>query len=599
MANFVAVLDPDPARRAAFAAAAAERVAPLPGLRLGRADQGELAVVWAAGPRAPVSTTSGPAGLGLLFGDAIPGPGPERLDAAGLLDQWHGRGTAAPPAYDGYHAALAHTVTAGLRLGGDVMGMYPLYWWHDGTVTLVGSSAALFRLHPRFRYELDPRGLAGILCLNGLVANRTLYHGVHRLPPGRVLQVRPGEAPAEIHQYAIPDSREYHDTAFTVHLELLEETLSGVIARHLPAGSATGLMLSGGLDSRMLAGFLQRRGAPVTALTLGIPRDMEAQCAARVARAAGFRHLLQPDEVADPVGAARINARWEHLSPGFFGATGWSLPGRLHGLPDRFVAGYALDALMSPKRPGVRPEQDAAAVFDALFARGHRWGVPAEQINDLVGDPRAVDQVREELREELLARSPRLAQCRWRHILGNRSRLHLGSTAWRMSFGAWPVYPVLDRALHALVAGLPPATIGERRAETELVRTRFPHLARLPLDRNAENTTPIEPTTFYLIREGLTRRLAPALGPIRRLRRPMERRYYYRTADFNGPTWRMLRRAADTIRDAVAPYVDRAAFDRALPPASADVHVKDGISDAAGYKLLIGLAFWAADQAEG
>lgn len=593
MANFIGIIDPDPVRRAAFSSTAASAVAPFPGLIQGELRLGNLAVVWAAGRRAPVSRHEGADGSAILFGDAIPGPGPERRSAAGLLGDWLGPEAAGLPSYDGYHAGVAGSTEGEVRVGCDILGMFPLYWWQDGDVVLFGSSIGLFALHPRFPVRLDPRGLAGILALNGLVVNRPLYQGVRRLGAGRVLGVGADGQVKELPQYRLPDSTAYHDLAFSTIVDLFDQTLSEVIARLTPPGAPVGQLLSGGLDSRLLAGLLHRHGCDVTALTLGIPEDFEARCATRVAQTLAYRHLLRNDHSFDPVGAARRYARWEHLSGGFFSPMAWASPSHLEELPAHTVAGYALDFLMSPKNPGVKPGQDASALFDATLDRTRRWGLPGEVIGELLGDDRVLPSVLEELHQEFLARSSRPVRARAKHHLANRSRFHLGASAWRMSFATWPVFPVLDRALQSLVAAVPVACLAERRAERELIMTRFPQLARLPLDRNSHDVTPLEPPTLFLVRQALTRRAEPLLAPLRRLRPPRERRYYYRMADFNRPAWRAIRRTADQSRDAAGAWVDRNVLDRVLPPAEVDVQVQNPIIESNGYRLLTGLILWS------
>lgn len=597
MANFVGIIDPDPVRRAAFISSAASSVAPFPGLAQGELGLGNLAVAWAAGRRAPVSRHEGPDGRAILFGDAIPGPGPERLTAAGLWRDWLGPDITELPSYDGYHVGIACSLRGEVRVGCDILGMFPLYWWQDGDVILFGSSIALFALHPRFDTRVDPRGLAGILTLNGMVVNRPLYRGVRRLAAGRVLGVGPGGRVSELPQYQIPDSTAYHDLAFSTVVDLLDETLAGVIARLTPPGPPVGQLLSGGLDSRLLAGLLHRQGSDVVALTLGIPRDLEARCATSVARTLGFRHLLRNDLAADSVTAARRYARWEHLSAGFFSPMGWATPSLLEELPDRTVAGYAFDFLVSPKNPGLKPGQDADGLFDATLERTRRWGLPEAAIGELLGDDQVVPSVLAELRQEFLARSPRAVRARAKHHMANRARFHLGSSAWRMSFVTWPVFPVLDRALQSLVAGVPVSCLAERRAQQELIRTRFPGLARLPLDRNSYDTRPLDPPTLFMVREALARRTRRLLAPLHRLRAPRERRYYYRTADFNRPAWTAIRRAADEARAAAATHVDRTVLDRILPRADVKVEVGNPIIQSNGYRLLTGLILWSEDAA--
>jgi hypothetical protein len=182
------------------------------------------------------------------------------------------------------------------------------------------------------------------------------------------------------------------------------------------------------------------------------------------------------------------------------------------------------------------------------------------------------------------------------HVLAYRARFHLGGMAWHMSFGAWPVLPVLDRALHELVGAIPLASLTERRVATEVVRVHFPPLARIPLDRYAVKPFPIEPSTWDLVREGWSRRVARLLQPMPRIRRSAESRRYHRNSDLNGPTWRAIREAAETGRESAGRFLDRAVLDRVLPGPGELIRVADGVKDASGYKLLLAFLLWSGDR---
>ncbi|HEX5830884.1 MAG TPA: hypothetical protein VFY16_07895, partial [Gemmatimonadaceae bacterium] len=198
-----------------------------------------------------------------------------------------------------------------------------------------------------------------------------------------------------------------------------------------------------------------------------------------------------------------------------------------------------------------------------------------------------------ELREEFESLDAVDFRRYWWFSLTTRVRYHLGSAAWHVSFGDWPVSLALDRALLGVVTAMPIAALSERRMQTELMVRKFPRLAALPLDRNSEDDAPLIRTARAHLRAALRARLAPAgrwLGPRR------ERRYYYRTFDFDGDGWRRVREAAEPYRGRCDALVDRATLDALLPPPGQRLQVADGIIGSAGPKLLLGLVMWAATR---
>jgi asparagine synthase (glutamine-hydrolysing) len=132
-----------------------------------------------------------------------------------------------------------------------------------------------------------------------------------------------------------------------------------------------------------------------------------------------------------------------------------------------------------------------------------------------------------------------------------------------------------------------------RRLEHEILKRWYPELARLPLDRNSFDTTPLLPRTVDVVRGALSARvrtLAERLGLA-----GGERRYYYRTFDFNGPHWRAVRRAAEPYRENAYALFDRATFDELVPPPEARWDAGHGVFGSAGSKMLIAVAVWLGD----
>jgi len=601
LANFVVIVDADAERRALFIRTIQPRMVLVNGLQLGSCSQGDFSSLWAAAPGAPISQVADSEGAAVLWGEAIPGPGPERIDAAGLREQWQGVMENPPEAYDGFYAGVVQDRQRGLIVGADLLGLFPVYYCAVGGGVLIGSSPELFRHHPEFRMELNPAGLVGILLTNGLVGGQTLLKGVQRLLPGHLLVWRAGSSPREVRQYQIPVSTRYFDLPFGAHVEILDQAMKAAIQRHVSGGKRHGLLLSGGLDSRLLGGYLREKGTETVALTLGLPTDIEMQCAIPVARALGFRHRTA--EIASDLYAqnAPLYAEWEHLTGGFNGVIRWGFREHLRALESDVVSGVALDSAIAPHLLyGGGSAESRGVSFRKLFDYYNRWGIRGhllerllrrEIFRDLI--PQTIAQV-QAIYESYSDLDSKRAWCFQLH---HRARLHTGSMAWQFSLGAWPVLPVLDRQILASVGGMPIATIGERRAENELLRKKFPELAALPLDRNTYDTEPLKPRLRHLLASYLSHRLTVS----RRLMLPkhkqnVERRYYYRIYDFNSPGWVGVRNAAELYRARTFDFFERNVLQELLPGPNAALRFEDGIVDASGLKMLTGFFLWSKNH---
>lgn len=584
MANFIAVVDGDVERRQRFLKRVWAEISPVDSLRIDAVEAGEFASVWAAQDRAPISSTCSSGSAAVIWGDAIPGPGPERLHAAELLRAWDPAESAPPPPYNGFYAALRYDERQGLTLGADLLGFFPVYYAASAGTLVLGTSPELFRHHPCFPARLGAEGLAGILLTHGLLEGRTLVRGVYRLRPGHVLTWRPGADPVEVLQYSVPDSPRVNGGSFASDVDQLDSALAAAIRRHVSPDGTYGLLLSGGRDSRLLAGYLRDRSDRLHALTLGSATDYEMMCAKAVGRVLGCAHLMTDLDETQLPAAAELQAKWEHLGSGFSTIRMWGAIAPLRELPQHFVSGYNLES---------RGREAIPFAFDELVSSGKIHGIQAATLRRLLRPDvfyGVVDRVEQRLRALYEADS---AIGPWRFFLAHDWRFHAGGIPWRLSFGSWPILPILDREVIEVIATLPASTLANRRAQDEILRRRFPDLARLPLDRNSHDTLPLLPSAGRRIRH----RIGRALEPIRwHIPRRRERRYYHRMYDINSVGWRAVRRLAEPHRERLADIVSMAALAELVPPPDTHIAVENKIRDSYGTKQLLGLMLWSASH---
>lgn len=338
MGAFLAIHDPDDDRRRRFLERAAADVAPLADLPRESVSSGPVAALWATRLPAMVDSFADAEGIALLAGEALADPDGTRVTARSLRARWRGPERTTPEAFDGYHAGVVLGTDGSAALGADLLGLYPLYYAALGDVLLVGSSPEPFRHHPSFRAALDPVGLTGILLTNGLVGGRTLWQGVRRVGAGQILVRRPDGSVREVLQYSLPCSDLHFGRSFEEQVAVADEVIRDALRRLSPPGRPHGILLSGGLDSRLLAGYLSRQGTPLVALTQGREGDIELACARGVAESLGLEHrVVEVDDARLPEFAVR-HAKWDHLASGFQVITRWDVAGRVSSPRARWAA---------------------------------------------------------------------------------------------------------------------------------------------------------------------------------------------------------------------------------------------------------------------
>lgn len=584
MANFIIIIDPDRDRRAQFFKTIEPLLPPVEGLitHSCASGGGDFQAIWAAASTAPIDYATDREGASFILGEAILPDSSTRIDADSLRQVWQDFNSEKLPIFDGFYAAAAYNRDRGLTVGADLLGLFPIYFYADGDVILVGSSPELFRHHPHFRKKLNLAGLVGILLVNCLFEGQTLWQNVRRLKPGHLLVWRPNEPVREIAKYQISgssDTDRYSKLSFNEQVDLLDRAFEKALTRLAPNDARCCLMLSGGLDSRMLAGFMSRLNLDSVALTFGDRADLEMECAVSVARALGFKHYSHPEMPFDRYPFyARQTVKWEHLANGFNCIRHWGFYDPIASLAPRVTTGH-FDRSIGGKFIGVHHGGFSVELLEKLLRK------------ELFGD--VVREQAENLHKTYNSYSDVEFRRGWLFDIYHRNRLQIQSVWWRLSFGAWPIVPVLDRELLEIATRLPVATIAKRRAEEEIVRTRFAKLARLPLDRN-DSKASVEP-----LQPSKTRQLLAPLFELqrkwRRLQQELgyERVYYRRIYDVNHAGWQAVRQQAEPYRDLAKEFFQPEEFEWIVPPVEIRENGdRDPFKEGSQLKTLVGLLLW-------
>ena len=184
-----------------------------------------------------------------------------------------------------------------LVLARDAFGIKPLYYRVDGDGLAFASEV---RALPRGEIDFD--ALEGFLAFNSIPAPHTIFRDAKKLPPGHLLVWENGET--RISRFARPAPVAANDVRRDDDAELAEELrgrLRDSVRAHLIADVPVGVLLSGGIDSAMLAALsAQESSEPVHTFSIGFEeRSFDELGDARlVAERYGTRHeelVLRPD----------------------------------------------------------------------------------------------------------------------------------------------------------------------------------------------------------------------------------------------------------------------------------------------------------------
>ncbi len=158
----------------------------------------------------------------------------------------------------------------------DPFGVKPLYYASTADGFCFASEIRpLLRLVP---HSVDPANLATLLKLRFSPSPDTLFRGLRRLRPGHVLEVSLDADVPVVREYPYIGAVRAGTSALEIDsaLERYDELFSSAVQRQLMADVEIGVLLSGGVDSALVACVAQRHsGRPLKAFTVGF-KDADA-----------------------------------------------------------------------------------------------------------------------------------------------------------------------------------------------------------------------------------------------------------------------------------------------------------------------------------
>lgn len=194
--------------------------------------------------------------------------------------------------------AIWEPIDRRLTIANDRLGLYPLYYSEVGDGILFSSGVRALLADPELSRKVDLAAINQFLVFDHVLDERTLLKNVHLLPQASLLTFQ--DRKLDIKPYwtlQYPES--YKPQSESDYLEGLVHHLRKAVKRQHTGNESAGLLLSGGLDSRILLPLLHEASADkLHTFTFGIPNCDDARFAGEAAAKTGTRHHffeLKPD----------------------------------------------------------------------------------------------------------------------------------------------------------------------------------------------------------------------------------------------------------------------------------------------------------------
>lgn len=198
-----------------------------------------------------------------------------------------------------------------LYLARDRIGEKPLYYGWQGETLLFGSELKAIQAHPAFNATVDRGALALLLRHNYVPAPYSIWQGIHKLSPGTWVRIADRQRESQPQAYwslaevAEQGMAQPFAGSDAEAIDGLEQRLSRAVRGQMMADVPLGALLSGGIDSSLIAAMMQANSnLPVRTFTIGFDEKQydEAAHARAVAAHLGTDHTEMRLSASDALG---------------------------------------------------------------------------------------------------------------------------------------------------------------------------------------------------------------------------------------------------------------------------------------------------------
>ena len=153
----------------------------------------------------------------------------------------HLRGMFAFALWDGHRRRLL--------IARDRLGKKPLYYWQGDGLVLFASEIKALLCHPAVSRSVDWDALHHYLAFGYTPADRSMFAGIAKLPPGHLLHVEPTGVMKSTAYWSLPDGSKVERMTPEGARRLVRYELREAVRLRLESDVPLGVFLSGGIDS--------------------------------------------------------------------------------------------------------------------------------------------------------------------------------------------------------------------------------------------------------------------------------------------------------------------------------------------------------------
>jgi len=238
-------------------------------------------------------------------GEEFPEPGmAQRLKAQGHEFDWDGpsylvhvyeEDPSFPTGLNGrFHGLLADQRRGTALLFNDRYGMHRIYCHQSNDAFYFAAEAkAILAVRPELG-RMDSRSLGEFVACGAVLENRTLFEGIHVLPPASAWVFRNGSLERKGNYFHPRDWEEQEKLDPEPYYQELRATFTRILPRYFAGREPIGMSLTGGLDTRMILACRKPEPGSLPCYTFGsmFRENQDVRVARRVAEICQQPHQI-------------------------------------------------------------------------------------------------------------------------------------------------------------------------------------------------------------------------------------------------------------------------------------------------------------------
>ena len=242
----------------------------------------------------PLETERGDVTL-LFSGEEFPEPGTRKVRGESYLVDRYDREVDFPRRLNGrFHGLLSDRSRGMATLFNDRFGLQRLYYHEAKEAFYFAAEAkAILKVRPELR-RTDPRGLGEFIACGCVLENRSLFSGIHVLPPGSAWCFSNATLQKKAAYFEPREWETQEAVEPTAYYAELREVFVRNLSRYFIGQERIGISLTGGLDTRIIMAWHKAQPGSLPCYTFGsMYRDNEdVSLARRVAKICGQPHQV-------------------------------------------------------------------------------------------------------------------------------------------------------------------------------------------------------------------------------------------------------------------------------------------------------------------